>query len=205
MRKAYTYRISLTKWQQRVLNQMLEECRYVYNQTLAARIYAWEQRQESLSLYDTQSLLPAWKVDRPSLKLVHSQVFQNVQLRLDLAFIAFFRRVKACERDVGYPLARRSPIRTSFAPKNTNWRKRNGNCPKPRFEHPCASMSSMRPGHRQRRERRDKHTGIGATMPGCESLEAHALLAVGVVTTQISPISCSPASGWRSASRRQRA
>jgi len=103
MRKAYTYRISPTKGQQRVLNQMLEECRFVYNQTLAARRTAWEQRQESLSLYDTQSLLPVWKGARPSLKLVHSQVLQNVQLRVDLAFKAFFRRVKAGEPEVGYP------------------------------------------------------------------------------------------------------
>jgi putative transposase len=102
MRKAYTYRISPTKGQQRLLNTMLEECRFVYNQTLAARREAWEQRQESRGLYDTQSFLPAWKVDRPSLKLVHSQVLQNVQVRVDLAFKAFFRRVKASQ-DPGYP------------------------------------------------------------------------------------------------------
>ncbi|NCC35516.1 MAG: transposase [Chloroflexia bacterium] len=103
MRKAYKYRISPTKGQQRILTTMLEECRFVYNQTLAARREAWEQRQESLGLYDTQSLLPAWKADRPSLKLVHSQVLQNVQVRVDLAFKAFFRRVKAGESEVGYP------------------------------------------------------------------------------------------------------
>ena len=103
MRKAFKYRISPTKGQQRILSTMLEECRFVYNQTLAARCQAWEQRQESLGLYDTQSLLPAWKETRPSLKLVHSQVLQNVQVRLDLAFKAFFRRVKAGEQKVGYP------------------------------------------------------------------------------------------------------
>ena len=103
MRKAYKYRISPTKGQQRILNTMLEECRFVYNQTLAARREAWEQRQESLGLYDTQSLLPPWKADRPSLKLVHSQVLQNVQVRADLAFKAFFRRVKVGEQEGGYP------------------------------------------------------------------------------------------------------
>jgi putative transposase len=103
MRKAYKYRISPTKGQQHILNTILEECRFVYNQTLAARREAWEQRQESPGLYDTQSLLPAWKVDRPSLKLVHSQVLQNVQVRVDLAFKAFFRRVKAGEQEAGYP------------------------------------------------------------------------------------------------------
>jgi putative transposase len=103
MRKTYKYRISPTKGQQRILNTMLEECCFVYNQTLAARREAWEERQEALGLYDTQSLLPAWKADRPSLKLVHSQVLQNVQVRVDLAFKAFFRRVKAGEQEGGYP------------------------------------------------------------------------------------------------------
>jgi putative transposase len=103
MRKASKYRISPTNGQQRILNTMLEQCRFVYNQTLAARRQAWEQRQESLALYDTQSLLPTWKAERPSLKLVHSQVLQNVQVRVDLAFKAFFRRVKQAADDPGYP------------------------------------------------------------------------------------------------------
>src|SRR5262245_7599750 len=92
---AYHYRLHLTKGQQRLLEQQLEQCRWVYNQTLAARRDAQTQRQVTLSLYDTQAMLPDWKAERPSLKLLHSQVLQNVQLRVDLAFQAFFRRVKA--------------------------------------------------------------------------------------------------------------
>jgi putative transposase len=42
------------------------------------------------------------KVQRPSLVNVHSQVLQNVAVRIDLAFQAFFRRVKAGEKP-GYP------------------------------------------------------------------------------------------------------
>ena len=53
--------------------------------------------------YATQAFLPIWKADRPALKLVHSQVLQNVQVRVDLAFDAFFRRVKHGAEDVGYP------------------------------------------------------------------------------------------------------
>src|SRR5262245_62101286 len=99
---AYQYRLYLTKGQQRSLEQQLEQCRWVYNQTLAARRDAWEQRQETIGLYDTQAMLPDWKAERRSLKLVHSQVLQNVQVRVDLAFKAFFRRVKAGQ-DAGYP------------------------------------------------------------------------------------------------------
>lgn len=100
---AYHYRLHLTKGQQRLLEQQLEECRWVYNQTLALCRDAWEQRQETLRLYDTQALLPEWKAGRKTLKLVHSQVLQNVQVRVDLAFKAFFRRVKAGEKEVGFP------------------------------------------------------------------------------------------------------
>src|SRR5262249_20576454 len=60
------------------------------------------QRQESLRLYDQQATLPTLKVARPTLASVHSQVLQNVAVRLDLAFQAFFRRVRAGEKP-GYP------------------------------------------------------------------------------------------------------
>jgi putative transposase len=46
--------------------------------------------------------LPALKAERPALAGVHSQVLQNVAVRIDLAFKAFFRRVKAGEKP-GYP------------------------------------------------------------------------------------------------------
>lgn len=101
MRKAFKYRIYLTNGQRRILEQQLEECRWVYNQTLEARRDALSQGAP-LGLYDTQALLPGWKTERPTLKSVHSQVLQNVQVRVDLAFQAFFRRVKAGE-DPGYP------------------------------------------------------------------------------------------------------
>src|SRR5262245_23031102 len=102
-KSAYLYCLHLTKGQQRILEQQLEECRHVYNQTLAARRDAHKQRQETLSLYDTQSLLPDWKAERKTLKLVHSQVLQNVQVRADLAFKADFRRIQAGGQRPEYP------------------------------------------------------------------------------------------------------
>src|SRR6266513_92060 len=102
MRKTYKYRIYLQGGQRRILNIMPEECRWVYNQTLEARAFAY-QNSITCGLYDTQAMLPGWKAERPSLKLVHSQVLQNVQVRVDLAFQAFFRRVKADEEAGGYP------------------------------------------------------------------------------------------------------
>jgi putative transposase len=102
MRKTFQYRLYQTKQQQRLLDAQLEECRWLYNHLLAERRDAWEQRQVSLRLYDQQATLPALKAARPTLATVHSQVLQNVAVRLDLAFQAFFRRVKSGEKP-GYP------------------------------------------------------------------------------------------------------
>jgi putative transposase len=102
LRKTFKYRLYPTKQQQRLLEQQLEERRWLYNGLLAARREAWEQWQESLRLYDQQATLPALKATRPTLAAVQSQVLQNVAVRIDLAFQAFFRRVRTGETP-GYP------------------------------------------------------------------------------------------------------
>jgi putative transposase len=102
MRKAFKYRIYLTNGQRRILEQQLEECRWVYNQVLAARRDAYVEGA-ALGLYDTVNLLPDWKAERPSLKIVHPQVLQNICQRVHLAFESFFRRVKGGAEDVGFP------------------------------------------------------------------------------------------------------
>lgn len=102
MRLTFKYRLFPTSAQRTSLDRVLETCRRVYNDTLAIRRDTYEQAQKSLGLYDTNKLLTQWKAERPALKDVHSQVLQNVQERVDLAFKAFFRRVKAGE-EPGYP------------------------------------------------------------------------------------------------------
>ncbi len=102
MRKMFKYRLYPNKQQLRLLEHQLEECRWLYNELLAARRDAWEQRQESLRLYDQQAELPALKATRPALATVQSQVLQNVAVRIDLAFQAFFRRMRTGETP-GYP------------------------------------------------------------------------------------------------------
>jgi putative transposase len=100
--KTFKYRLYPNKQQQRLLEQQLEECRWLYNHLLAERRDVWEQRQESLRYYDQAMSLPGLKVERPTLASVHSQVLQNVAVRIDLAFKAYFRRIKAGEAP-GYP------------------------------------------------------------------------------------------------------
>ena len=102
MRKSFKYPIYPTKSQQSRMERTLDLCRWVYNQTLAYRKDAWEKEGRSTSKYETHNLLPEWKVEKPELIEVHSQVLQNVQERVELAFKAFLRRVKSGEKP-GHP------------------------------------------------------------------------------------------------------
>ena len=101
--KAFQYRLYPTKQQQRLLSRQLEECRWLWNTLLAERKRAWEERQETVDYYEQKAELPGLKAgERPCLSEVHSQVLQDVALRLKKAFDAFFRRLKAGE-NLGYP------------------------------------------------------------------------------------------------------
>jgi putative transposase len=102
VRKTFKYRLYPTHEQRRLLQLQVEECRWLYNRLLEERKTAWEQRQESVRLYDQHALLPALKGERPTLAGVQSQVLQNVAVRIDLAFKAFFRRMQTGETP-GYP------------------------------------------------------------------------------------------------------
>lgn len=105
--RTYKYRVYPSKAQATILDKMLEECRWLYNKILETRKHSYEQDGIALGNYDTMTMIPRWKADRPTLKQVHSQVLQNVNIRVDLAFQAFFRRVKArpegTHEEVGYP------------------------------------------------------------------------------------------------------
>jgi putative transposase len=102
MPKVNRYRIYPTKSQVTKLNNTLELCRWVYNETLALRKNAWETEQKRISYFESKKMIPVWKKDKPELKEVHSHTLQDVTMRVDLAFQAFFRRVKTGER-AGYP------------------------------------------------------------------------------------------------------
>jgi putative transposase len=102
MVQTYRYRLMPTKAQERVLCRQLDLCRQVYNNALAYRKDAWEKEQRQVKHFETQDRLPQLKVDRPEFREVHSHVLQNVTMRVELAFKAFFRRVKSGDNP-GYP------------------------------------------------------------------------------------------------------
>jgi len=112
-RKTFQYRLFPTPAQETAMMATLEECRWLYNRLLEERRLAWETSETSLTLYEQHARLPLLKSARPTLATVHSQVLQNVAVRLDLAYKAFFRRVKAGETP-GFPRFRGTGWYDSF-------------------------------------------------------------------------------------------
>ena len=94
MLKSFEYRLRPTKKQEKVLLAHIEECRLLYNQLVCARVQAWESKNKSLSRHDQTKTIPLMKQQRLAFKQVYSQVLQQVSTRVDLAFKAFFRRLK---------------------------------------------------------------------------------------------------------------
>ena len=102
MKNAYKFRLYPTKSQISNLDLTLETCRHVYNMALEDRKVSYETEGISRSYEDQAAMLTAEKKIDLRLKAVFSQVLQDVLRRLDKAFKAFFRRVKAGENP-GYP------------------------------------------------------------------------------------------------------
>ena len=103
MRKTYQFRIYPNKEQRNILLNQLEECRWLYNHLLEQRKVSWETQQLSISLYTQHKYITELKDTRIKLKSIHSQVLQDVATRIDLAYQAFFQRLKNKDKDAGYP------------------------------------------------------------------------------------------------------
>jgi putative transposase len=101
-RKTYTYQLMPTPDQEQALATVLWRCRELYNAGLEERKAAWEKCRVSVNFAMQSAQLPGIKEVRPEYHTINAQVLQDVLHRLDKAFQAFFRRVKAGERP-GYP------------------------------------------------------------------------------------------------------
>jgi len=80
----YKFRLYPTKAQVRRLEDTLETCRRLYNQMLDDRI------RNHTSFFEQKEKLVELKKGDKYLKAVHSQVLQDVVLRLDKAFQSYF-------------------------------------------------------------------------------------------------------------------
>lgn len=102
MLKTFVYRLYPSTPQARLLGSTLETCRRWYNQCLAERRDAYQERGETVGKYQQLAQVKVQKASNPYAKGIHSHVLQVVVTDLDNAFRAFFRRVKAGQTP-GFP------------------------------------------------------------------------------------------------------
>jgi putative transposase len=96
--KTYKFRIYPNMDQAQTLNHTIEACRLLYNESLEQR-----RKDKGLSYYDQKKrLTQIRKTVNDSLKHIHSQVLQNVILRLERTFQNYHR-----DRKVGQPRFKR--------------------------------------------------------------------------------------------------
>jgi putative transposase len=102
VRKAFKYRLYPTAEQERTLAEMLETHRRLYNQALAERKRAWDEEQRTVTYGQQSAHLKDERTTNAYLARTNFSSCQATLRRLDRAFQAFFRRVKAGETP-GYP------------------------------------------------------------------------------------------------------
>jgi putative transposase len=102
MKKSFQYRIYPTKRQIKALNESIRACRFVWNNFLNERKNLYENEKKSITRFDQIKRLPELKNEFPFLKTAYSQSLQQVGTQIDLAFRAFFKRIKKGENP-GYP------------------------------------------------------------------------------------------------------
>lgn len=94
----------------------------LYNAALEERIDAYRKHGKSITYYDQQNALPEIKDARPELTELGSHALQQTLRKLDLAFQAFFRRLRA-EQTPGFPRFKASKRFAGFCyPDPAGWK-----------------------------------------------------------------------------------
>ncbi|WP_372997288.1 RNA-guided endonuclease InsQ/TnpB family protein [Marinobacter sp.] len=121
-RRKVTFKLYPNARQRQMLNEWLRLHAELYNAALQERIDAYRKAGKSISYYDQQNTLPAIKQDRPELVPLGSHALQETLRRLDRAFQAFFRRVKA-GKTPGFPRFKSSRRFPGFSyPDPAGWK-----------------------------------------------------------------------------------
>ena len=101
-RKTLKYKLQPTPAQAAQLGATLRVCRDLYNAALQERRDAWKMCHVSVNYYQQKAELPEIRAYRADCAAIHSQVLQDVVLRVHRTFQAFFKRVANGEKP-GYP------------------------------------------------------------------------------------------------------
>jgi putative transposase len=101
--KSFKYRLYPNKATAEKLQWTLDRCRELYNAALQERREAWKYNRKSISYPEQSRSLTEIRNDvRPEYQEICRTPLANALKRVDLAFQAFFRRVKRGEK-AGYP------------------------------------------------------------------------------------------------------
>lgn len=128
--KSIKYRIYPSKSQIQLLNNTLEGCGLYYNHLLSQRKEGWENSKKNYTCFEQQKINKDFlnKADYD----IYAQVIQNVAVRIDLAFKAFFRRLKNGEKP-GYPRFKSKDRYDSFTYPQRGWKIEEKNISLPKF------------------------------------------------------------------------
>ncbi len=98
----YKYRLYPNNLQMEAIDKMINCHRLLYNEALAQRRDTWEQEKASLKYTDQSKWLTQHRQENETYQNLNFSSCQRTLKRLDKAFQAFFRRMKAGETP-GYP------------------------------------------------------------------------------------------------------
>ena len=102
MRRAFKYRLFVSDRQAFNLEMMLESHRKLYNASLAERKERYERSGESFGYREQRAQFKFERLENPFYAELSVDSAHETMKRLDLAYKAFFRRVKSGERP-GFP------------------------------------------------------------------------------------------------------
>ena len=114
MIRSFTIRLKPTRRQNERMAALLEECRELYNAALGERKSAWETCRQRIGYYDQQRELTVLRGINPESAEFPSGIQRDPLRRIQRAFDAFFRRIKAGETP-GYPRFRSKGRYDSFS------------------------------------------------------------------------------------------
>jgi len=128
--KTMRYRIYPSKSQVHQLDKTLEGCRLYYNHLLDQRKNGWENDKKHYTCFEQQ------KINKDFLNKseydIYAQIIQNVAVRIDLAYKAFFRRLKNGEKP-GYPRFKSKDRYDSFTYPQRGWKIEDNYISLPKF------------------------------------------------------------------------
>lgn len=113
MLRSFRYPLRLTKDQEITLDTWRIACQQLYNGALQHRRDAWCKQRVSVTCYDQQRELTLLRAADPEWASIPAWIERSALVRLDRAFIAFFRRVK-CGQTPGFPRFRSRDRYDSF-------------------------------------------------------------------------------------------